>query len=235
MCYHLKVEFILKGIFFILRVGNKIKCEINTTIIAAYLFSLENKVLLKNSFIFWSIYTSVYLAMITKEENFYSPSNLFLEIMKFKTIEFNNIWTKRLEKKMFEMIFLGMFRKTGKFVLKKFGFRVYFDLGVGDNYIIRKSLELYKFSGNLQTGVMLFHRGQKIFFYETSIFVILSLKITKKCLFCSEIWIKSKNLSYSSLRWWKIFNVRETELEFFEQSYIQLKSSIILKCNQIRK
>jgi hypothetical protein len=214
--------FILKGMILILKCCLKLKLNFSTAKIAFLIFNLSNKIFNNCSFFFWQISIAVFFSAKINKENFSIFDSLLFELKFLKKRKFINIWNLKKNNKKFLHNFKDMVKKTQKIFLEKLDFIIYFKNFFKFDFFILNSLKYFK-------NIMLFKKVKAFLEYQKKtsklldlfFFSFFNLVISNECYFSGNIWfnVKNKKIDYPK-RWWRIFKIRETELEYFEKNSV---------------
>jgi len=92
-------------------------------------------------------------------------------------------------------------------------------------------------NGNTPLKNQIFKLSKKFLFKENlNALSYLYKMFGKKCLESGKFWLTvEKNCKTATLKWWRILNTREAELEFYEQNFILIFSSSKFKNNKYLK
>ena len=214
-----KILFI-KKIILILHTGNLIKMNTHAIEIAQFLLLPNINTAKKFSNYLWKLLASLVIAIKINEEIFTFTDFWSAFFQKFMRIQFSNYWCTWSKKKKIELIAKKTAKIIDRFILKDNDFILNLKYMICFEKIFRKVSNKAIFQKlHLINGILQYKIKTKDLIYLNRFF---GTECSKLC----QLWIISgKICPKTHFKWWRLLNIRETELEFLEQNIVLFCSS----------
>jgi hypothetical protein len=212
----------LKGLFLINEFSMILKLGFKTLKIAIFIFILSNRNNKNFSLFFWKIGINLFLSAKINRENFNILEIFLIQAKFYKKKKYCNYWTFEPKKKNILTITKYFTGKIQKNILESIDFKIFMKKFFKCHFFFFNSLKYSKEIKFFEKyNLFQNYRKKRHEFFSFFFLSFLNLTIKNKCFFSGNIRFDINNyIQKLPPRWWRIFKIRETELEYLEKNLI---------------
>nr|UXY87266.1 hypothetical protein 1634Bnrm2_p066 [Cryptomonas sp.] len=169
---------------------------------------------------FWYVIASVNLALRIKKRVDFFLEIIYIQYQLLNRKKFNIFWPLHFDQENNIIKYKKMIQLAENYILKILKFRIFIKN-------TKNILKFYKFKSlyyNIKKKYPLF-----INFPELTFMCPLTSFMSTSCDFFSKIWFDFGFIRKDCFPWWRYFNIREAELEYFDQTLTRIYCSTELK------